>query len=154
LVGAILVPLSTRNRPAEVEYILRQSGTAVLVLQDRFLQTDYLAALPAMVTGGLPELHTVIVRLTTSTPDQLPPPAIDWQEAIMRGAQVPVGTVDATAAAVTPTDVHVLQYTSGTTGFPKGAMLTHDGLIHSATHHSATWSLHPADAILVPNPMS
>jgi acyl-CoA synthetase (AMP-forming)/AMP-acid ligase II len=154
LVGAILVPLSTRNRPAEVEYILRQSGAAVLVLQDHFLQIDYLAALPAMLAGGLPELHTVIVRRSTSSSGQLLSPAIDWQEAIQRGVQVPDGAVHIAAAAVTPVDVHVLQYTSGTTGYPKGAMLTHEGLIYSASHHTATWNLHPGDAILVPNPMS
>jgi acyl-CoA synthetase (AMP-forming)/AMP-acid ligase II len=67
---------------------------------------------------------------------------------------VPDGVVESAAAAVTPVDVHVLQYSSGTTGYPKGAMLTHEGLIHSASHHTATWNLHPGDAILVPNPMS
>jgi acyl-CoA synthetase (AMP-forming)/AMP-acid ligase II len=154
LAGATLVPLSTRNKPAEVEYILRQSGAAVLVLQDRFLQIEYLAALPAMMASGLPELHTVIVRQTAPAAQELPVSAIAWDEAIRRGEQVPTGTVEAATAAVTPDDVHVLQYTSGTTGWPKGAMLTHDGLIHSAGHHAATWNLHPGDAILVPNPMS
>ena len=154
LAGAILVPLSTRNRPAEVEYILRQSGASALVLQDRFLQIDYLAALPAILAGGLPELHTVIVRRTGSDSRMLSAPAISWDEAIRRGAQVPAGAVEEATAAVQPDDVHVLQYTSGTTGYPKGAMLTHDGLIHSAGHHAATWGLRAGDAILVPNPMS
>src|SRR5262249_14552976 len=115
LVGAILVPLSTRNRPVEVEYILRQSGAAALVLQGRLLQVDYLAALRALLAGGLPELHAVIVRAGASAPGELPSPAIGWQEAIQRGVQVPAGIVEAAAATVTPDDVHVLQYTSGTT---------------------------------------
>ena len=154
LTGAILVPLSTRNRPVEVEYILRQSGAAALVLQDRFLQTDYAAALPSLLASGLPELHTIIVRESVSDSGRLPSPAVNWQEAIDRGARTPQSAIDAAATAVSPDDVHVLQYTSGTTGYPKGAMLTHAGLIYSASHHAATWELRPGDAILVPNPMS
>jgi acyl-CoA synthetase (AMP-forming)/AMP-acid ligase II len=159
LMGAILVPLSTRNRPAEVEYILRQSGAATLVLQDRFLHTDYLAALPAILAGGLTELRTVIVRQTDghdagAENAALPPLAISWNAALDRGANVAPEAVAAAAAAVTPDDVHVLQYTSGTTGWPKGAMLTHDGLIRSASFHAASWGLRAGDAVLVPNPMS
>jgi HIP---CoA ligase len=154
LAGAILVPLSTRNRPAEVEYILRQSGAAALVLQDRFLQTDYLAAVPALLASGLPELHAVAVRETAPGAGQLPASVIGWQEAIRRGTQVPAGAIEARTASVTPDDVHVLQYTSGSTGYPKGAMLTHEGLIYSAGHHAATWGLQPGDRLLVPNPMS
>lgn len=154
LVGAIVVPLSTRNRPAEVEYILRQCGAAALLLQDRFLHTDYVGALPSLLASGLPELQTIIVRQSASDPGQLPSPAINWQEAIDRGAQTPQSAVDSASAAVSPEDVHVLQYTSGTTGYPKGAMLTHNGLIHSASHHAVTWELRAGDAILVPNPMS
>ncbi|HEV2461197.1 MAG TPA: AMP-binding protein [Ktedonobacterales bacterium] len=159
LMGAILVPLSTRNRPAEVEYILRQSGAAALILQDRFLHTDYLAALPAILAGGLTELRTVIVRQTDGHDvgvenAALPPLAISWTATLDRGANVALDAVAAAAAAVTPDDVHVLQYTSGTTGWPKGAMLTHDGLIRSASFHAASWGLRAGDAILVPNPMS
>jgi acyl-CoA synthetase (AMP-forming)/AMP-acid ligase II len=154
LAGAMLVPLSTRNRPAEVEYILRQSGAAVVVLQDRFLQIDYLAAVPALLAGGLPELRSVIVRETGFTEAQLPSSVIGWRAAIGRGAEVASDAIEARAASVEPDDVHVLQYTSGTTGYPKGAMLTHEGLIYSAGHHAATWGLNPGDAILVPNPMS
>jgi HIP---CoA ligase len=159
LMGATLVPLSTRNRPAEVEYILRQSGAAALVLQDRFLHTDYLAALPAILAGGLSELRTVIVRQTEghdagAENAAMPSIALSWSAALDRGANVTPDAVAAAAAEVTPDDVHVLQYTSGTTGWPKGAMLTHDGLIRSASFHAASWGLRAGDAILVPNPMS
>src|SRR5690348_6035934 len=74
LAGAILVPLNTRNRPAEVRYILAQCGAAALILRDRFLQTDYAAGLGEILSGGLPDLHAVIVRQTA--PGDIPAPAI------------------------------------------------------------------------------
>lgn len=150
--GAILVPLNTRNRPAEVRYILAQSGAAALVMRDHFLQADYLAGLSDILAGGLPELRAVIVRQTRSS--ALAAPAISWDEALRHGAEVPAERLDAAAAAVQPDDVHLLQYTSGTTGHPKGAMLTHGGLMQSARHNYAAWKFQPGDAILVPGPLS
>src|SRR5579872_11420 len=152
LAGAILVPLNTRNRPAEVRYILAQSGTTVLVMRDHFLQTDYLAGLGDILADELPELRAVIVRQTQ--PGALVAPAISWDEALRRGAGIPAERVEAATAAVGPDDVHLLQYTSGTTGYPKGAMLTHGGLMQSARHNYAAWQFQPGDAILVPGPLS
>jgi fatty-acyl-CoA synthase len=53
-----------------------------------------------------------------------------------------------------PDDTHTIQYTSGTTGYPKGAMLTHEGLLRVASSHAASWRLEPGDAIFIPNPFS
>lgn len=55
---------------------------------------------------------------------------------------------------IAPDDVHLIQYTSGTTGLPKGAMLTHRGLLQAARGHAEAWRLRPGDAVLVPQPMS
>src|SRR5689334_7700784 len=110
LAGAIIVPLNTRNRPAEVRYILGQCGAAALILRDRFLQTDYAAGLGEILSGGLPDLRAVIVR--QSAPGDLPSPAITWEEAERRGAGVPADQIAAASANVTPDDTHVLQYTS------------------------------------------
>jgi HIP---CoA ligase len=152
IAGAILVPLNTRNRPDEVRYILAHSGAAALVLRDHFLHTDYLAGLSDILAGGLPELRAVIVRQTT--PAALAAPAISWDEALQLGKGVPRERIAAATATVGPDDVHLLQYTSGTTGYPKGAMLTHGGLMQSARHNYAAWEFKPGDAILVPGPLS
>lgn len=152
LAGAVLVPINTRNRPAEVRYILAHSGAAALVMRDHFLQTDYLAGLVDIMDGGLPELRTVIVRQTSSR--ALTSPVISWDEALRQGAGAPAERVEAATAAVGSDDVHLLQYTSGTTGHPKGAMLTHGGLMQSARHNYAAWRFQPGDAILVPGPLS
>jgi HIP---CoA ligase len=152
LCGAIVVPLNTRYRAAEARYILAQSGAAALVMQGAFGRTDYLAALKEMLTDGAwPELRVVVVRPMAES--ILPEPAITWETALRLG-ETTAGEVEARARAVAPDDVHILMYTSGTTGYPKGAMLTHEGLIHSAGHHFREWGLQPGDAVLVPNPFS
>src|SRR5262249_41189701 len=56
--------------------------------------------------------------------------------------------------SVEPLGTHAIQFTSGTTGYPKGAMLTHEGLLRVATSHAATWKLAPGEAIFIPNPFS
>jgi acyl-CoA synthetase (AMP-forming)/AMP-acid ligase II len=152
LAGALVVPLNTRYRPAEVRYILTQSGAAALVMRDHFLQTDYLAGLGDILAGGLPELRAVIVRQTRSS--ALVAPALSWEDALRQGTTVLRERLAAATAAIGPDDVHLLEYTSGTTGYPKGAMLTHGGLMKSARHHSAAWRFQPGDAILVPGPLS
>jgi HIP---CoA ligase len=152
LAGAILAPINTRNKPAEARYILADSGAAVLIMRDRFLQTDYLASLSEMLTERLPELRAVIVRQTA--PGPLTAPAISWDDALRRGAEVSAERRMAATAGVGPDDVHLLQYTSGSTGYPKGAMLTHSGLMYSARHNCHTWGFQPGDAVLVPGPLS
>lgn len=153
LCGAIVVPLNTRYRAAEARYILAQSGAAALVTHGAFGQTDYLAALTEMLADGAwPELRLAVVRPMAES--MLPAPAISWDMALQLGEKTPAGEVEARARSVAPDDVHVLMYTSGTTGYPKGAMLTHEGLIHSAGHHFREWGLQPGDAVLVPNPFS
>ncbi|HEY7782200.1 MAG TPA: AMP-binding protein [Ktedonobacterales bacterium] len=152
LAGAIVVPLNTRNRPAEVRYILEHAGAAALIMRDNFLRMDYLAGLPEILTGGLPDLRGVIVRQMESR--DLPAPAIAWDDAEHRGNGIASDQLAAATAAVAPDDTHMLMYTSGTTGFPKGAMLTHAGLMRSARHHYQSWGFQPGDAILVPGPLS
>lgn len=152
LVGAILAPLNTRYKPAEARHILADCGAAALVMRDRFLQTDYLAALREILGGDLPELRAVIVRQTESGP--LPAPAISWDEALRRGAGVTAERLAAATAGVAPDETHLLQYTSGSTGHPKGAMLTHRGLMQSAGHNYRAWEFQPGEAVLIPGPLS
>ncbi len=142
--GAVLVPLNTRYRGAEAGDILRRTGTTLVVTDDGFLDQPYVTML-----GGeeLPALSTVV----SMTPA---PGAMDWDEFVAGGAAVEAAAVRARADAVEPGDLSDLFFTSGTTGRPKGAMLTHE----QTTRLYGSWSelagLRPGDRYLIVNPMS
>jgi len=135
--GAVCVPINVLNRRDELGYVIRQSDAVVLVTMDRFRNLDYLAMLdelmPGWQTGGggdsFPRLRTVFVHRTSLEGG----PA----EADVPGAQTvqELGATDRGWRPVAPSDpdspADVL-YTSGTTGDPKGVLLTHDMLLRTA----------------------
>ena len=133
-IGAVTVPLSTRLARAELAFLLEDSGTSVLVFED-----DLAELLPA--PGALPSLAHIF--------------SIDGS---VSGARPFTELLaEAPPVAVSPCreeDVAIILYTSGTTGRPKGAMLTHLGLIHSATNFARCLGLTEQDRALVAVPLS
>lgn len=127
-IGAVLVPINTRYRTAEAQYILEQSGACALVTMDSFWGFDYLGMIEEMAPGfrtqepgktqsaALPALRSVIVW-ADPVPGTL---AID--EVCARGD---MATLPAAESQVQPGDPVIIVYTSGTTGNPKGAMHSH-----------------------------
>jgi fatty-acyl-CoA synthase len=130
--GAVLVPLNTHYRSADLAYALRQSRSKVVVLSPRFRTNAYLEMLEA-VRAELPELRHVIV---------LDPaggyPTIGDLIAAGRNATAALPNVAASG-------IGSLQYTSGTTGFPKGALLTHRGMLENAWQTGSRLGLTSAD---------
>jgi len=127
-VGAVTVPVNTRFRAEEMAYALRQSRVTTLFTADRFLSTDFVA----MLRGICPALDTA-----------LPDPALPGlRRVIVRGDEVPGGAIsfnrfragagNPAAPTCTRDDVLLIQYTSGTTSFPKGVMLTHANMLGNA----------------------
>src|SRR4051812_22878027 len=117
-IGAILVNLNPAYKEAEIEYALRQSSTSVLVYARRFRTSDY-GAMLANVRARLPALRTTLCL------DE------DWASLCDRGRQVPQDALLAREAALQFDDPINIQYTSGTTGFPKGATLTHHNILNN-----------------------
>jgi long-chain acyl-CoA synthetase len=110
--GAAVVPMNVLYKPAEIEYIARDSGAKAL------LTIAALAPQALQAAANAPELEKVIV----ATPEEMPG-AVLWRDAFGQASEA------APNVAVADQDIAVIPYTSGTTGRPKGAMLTHRNLI-------------------------
>lgn len=163
-IGTVLVPLNTRYRGEEARDILDRSGARLLVVADGFLGTDYLAML-----GVRPEHREITDGYDTdsdghSTGSAGQSPALPgvqivttdpagWEQFLARGATVSPAQLASRRAAVQPDDLADVMYTSGTTGRPKGAMLTHANnvLTNAAWAHGV--GLSEGDTYLLVNPL-
>lgn len=142
-VGLVLVTINPLLRAAEIEYILKQGDVRALFFMAQVRDYDHLATIRALTTPGsrygevrsarLPLLRYVSLL----GPSPAPQPSPGWRPAFLHeliAAGVGVGdrAVDERQASLNPADPAVLVYTSGTTGFPKGALLTHAGIVNNA----------------------
>jgi fatty-acyl-CoA synthase len=150
--GAVVVPVNTRLRPPEIAYALRQSDAAFLVIDDRLLKVDFIAMLRGIVpeidaslpAADFPRLRRIVVRGT-----DVPAAALAFAEL----TYAPDPAFDPQALGVGPDDVALIQYTSGTTSAPKGAMLSHDGMLRDAWHVGQRMGLCAGDRYLSQRPL-
>ena len=147
--GAVLVPLNTRFKGREAAYILGKSRAKALVTITGFLDTDYVALLRDAidVDADLPDLEAIVV-LRGDAPDGARP----WAEFLAAGTAVESELADARAHAVEPVDLSDILFTSGTTGNPKGAMLTHAQTLRAYRDWSDVVGLQEHDRYLIVNP--
>jgi fatty-acyl-CoA synthase len=137
--GAILVNINPAYRTSELEYVLNQSGTTFLILAAGFRQADYRAML-AEVKGRCPELREALVLE-------------DGWEALQRDAsKVDVSRLHENEASLQFDDPINIQYTSGTTGFPKGATLTHHSILNNGYFIGETLKYSEKDRVCIPVP--
>ncbi|GJG97561.1 AMP-binding protein [Cupriavidus pauculus] len=148
MIGAVTVPVNTRFKAAEIEYCLRQSDVRLLILVDRFLKIDFMGFLreaePA-VDGTLPgqilpQLDDVVV-----VGDDVPRAGLAWEAFLAGGDALPDAMLAQAMAAVTPDDLLLIQFTSGTTAHPKGVMLTHDNMLRNASAVGERLGIGPLD---------
>ena len=159
-IGAILVTVNTAYKIHEIEYLLKQSDTHTLITIESCLDSNYAESIAELC----PELETAVPgqplhckRLpflrNIITVGYKQKGCLTWDEAVNFSANVPVEEVYRRAANVDCHDVANMQYTSGTTGFPKGVMLTHYNIVNNGKCIGDRMDLSTADRMMVQVPM-
>ena len=163
-IGAVLVTVNTNYKLFELEYLLRQSDTHTMVFMEKYKDVDYVSIcnelLPEIAENGtslgvhtdrLPELHNLIYAPHDPGED-IPENFTSWQQFIELGREIPDSALDEVAATLDCNDVVNMQYTSGTTGFPKGVMLTHRNILNNGRCIGDNMKMTPADRYLITVP--
>ncbi|MBE6827117.1 MAG: AMP-dependent synthetase [Ruminococcaceae bacterium] len=159
-IGAILVTVNTAYKIHEAEYLFKQSDTHTLVMTEGAKDTHYgkiMAELCPELENTKPgsPLHSKRLPFLRNviTVGFRQKGCLEWNEALERAGDVPVEEVYRMAANVDPDDVCNMQYTSGTTGFPKGVMLTHYNIVNDGKCIGDRMDLSTADRMMVQVPM-
>jgi len=159
-IGAVLVTVNTAYKIHEIEYLLRQSDTHTLVMIEYTKDANYKEIMEELVpelkghekntaiySKKLPFLRNIV------TVGFEMEGAMTWADLIESGYSVPLTEVNRRAAQVDPDDVCNMQYTSGTTGFPKGVMLTHNNIVNNGKTIGDRMDMSTADRMMIQVPM-
>jgi fatty-acyl-CoA synthase len=139
-IGAILVNINPAYRTSELEYALNQSGCRFLISAPEFLTSDYRRMI-AEVAPGVPSLERTIFL-----------DSADWEDLLAAADRVTPEQLARVAAELSPDDPINIQYTSGTTGFPKGATLSHVNILNNGFFVGEMCRYTAADRVCIPVP--
>jgi fatty-acyl-CoA synthase len=153
-IGAVLVPVNTRFRTEDMAYVLAQSDAAAVILAERSGPIDYLAmtreVVPAL--GTRPDPRFPFLRHVVVLSDRAAADTVDWREMLEGGRRVSDERLRERAAQVEPQQSAFIFYTSGTTGFPKGAVHNHC-MIKNTWDHADRMGITVNDVILMYLPL-
>lgn len=136
-IGAVLVTVNTNFKIFELEYLLRQSDTKLLVMIGGFKNNDYVATvnelLPELKTtsGEIESEHLPFLKRVVFAGRETPEGMLNFEDLKILGGDFPVEIYEENKKTLNTHDVVNMQYTSGTTGFPKGVMLTHYNILNN-----------------------
>lgn len=136
-IGAVLVTVNTNFKIFELEYLLRQSDTKLLVMIGGFKNNDYVATvnelLPElkMTSGEIESEHLPFLKRVVFAGKETPEGMLNFEDLKILGGDFPIEIYEENKKTLNTHDVVNMQYTSGTTGFPKGVMLTHYNILNN-----------------------
>ncbi|AVX20622.1 fatty-acyl-CoA synthase [Carboxydocella sporoproducens DSM 16521] len=158
--GAVLVTVNTNYRAFELEYLLKQSDVTTLIMIENYRNNNYIeminTVLPELAnsqpgqinSSNLPLLKNIIV-----ISDRKYPGTYSWSEFLQFASRVSDADLAARQASLKPDEVINMQYTSGTTGFPKGVMLTHYSILNNAKFVGECQKFSSEDKLCFPVPL-
>ena len=152
-VGAVLVTINPAYKSHELKYVLEQSDAAALFLTEGVKGADFLQilqdAVPDLSVDALPFLENIVL-MGAEPPEDLP--VMSFEEFLERGEGISAQELHERQASLEAGDVINMQYTSGTTGFPKGVQLTHTNIVKNAFYIGECMKLGPEDRVCIPVP--
>lgn len=158
-IGAVVVTVNTAYKIHEAEYLLSQSDTHTLVMIDGFKDSDYIKIINEICpelkdskpgelnSERLPRLKNVI------SVESKQPGCFTWEDTFELAKNVPDSVLDSIRQTISKDDVCNMQYTSGTTGFPKGVMLTHYNVVNNGKAIGDCMDLSTNDKMMIQVPM-
>ncbi len=158
-IGAVLVTVNTAYKIHEAEYLLKQSDTNVLVMIDGYKDSNYVEIMkelcPELATCEPGKLNSAKFPFLKSiiTTDSKVEGCYTWDEAMALAKDVPYTELERVRKTIDKHDVCNMQYTSGTTGFPKGVMLTHYNVVNNGKAIGDCMDLSTADKMMIQVPM-
>ena len=159
-IGVILVNINPAYRLSELEYVLQQSACQWLVCAGSFKTSNYHAMLqeliPALADSAAGQLESesfTALRGVISLDAQPPAGFLPWSQLSTLAAGVNAEQLDRRQASVQPGQAVNIQYTSGTTGFPKGATLSHHNILNNGYMVGESLGLTSSDRLVIPVPL-
>ncbi|MCR1990914.1 AMP-binding protein [Bacillus subtilis] len=158
-IGAVLVTVNTNYQAHELDYLLKQSDAAALIIMDSYRGTSY----PDIVNSLIPELQEAkpgqlkserypFLKTLIYIGNKRLPGMYHWDDTEILAKTVTDAELEERMNSLDKDDVINMQYTSGTTGFPKGVMLTHFNVINNAANIAECMALSSQDRMCIPVP--